>query len=74
MYNMHNKNGDCWGSEAKKRRIVCCLFYFRAGVSKCKQKDHNKRDREEYKEHQNMFKILLRMPRRNEKRHKAHKK
>ena len=34
MYNMHNKNGDCWGSEAKKRRIVCCLFYFRAGVSK----------------------------------------
>ena len=37
MYNMHNKNGDCWGSEAKKRRIVCCLFYFRAGVSKMQE-------------------------------------
>ena len=34
MCNLHNENGDCWGSEAKKRRIVCCLFYFRAGVTK----------------------------------------
>ena len=46
MYNMHNKNGDCWGSEAKKRRIVCCLFYFRAGVSKMQaERSQQKRQR-----------------------------
>jgi len=63
------------GEVRRKNAELCVVFFIlEQGFQKCKQKGHNKRHREEYKEHQNMFKILLRMPRRNEKRHKAHKK